>query len=83
MGYLIWMMQIFTNLVDNALTHTPAGGKVHLVVRPHGDQAVEVLVQDTGKGISLGPTSYPAFLNGLIRWSKSCTQDKASARSGI
>lgn len=47
------LMQVFSNLVDNALNHTPEGGRVHLVVRPHHDQAVEVLVQDTGKGISL------------------------------
>lgn len=45
------LMQVFSNLVDNALNHTPTGGRVHLVVRPHGEKAVEVLVQDTGKGI--------------------------------
>lgn len=46
------LMQVFTNLVDNALTHTPAGGRVHLAVREHGEEAVEAMVQDTGKGIS-------------------------------
>ncbi len=46
------LMQVFTNLTDNALTHTPSGGRVHLTVKQHGDKAVEVLVQDTGKGIA-------------------------------
>jgi two-component system, OmpR family, sensor kinase len=45
------LIQIFTNLADNALTHTSAGGRVHLSVRPHGDKAIEAIVQDTGRGI--------------------------------
>ena len=45
------LTQVFTNLTDNALTHTPSGGRVHLTVRPHGGKAVEAIVQDTGVGI--------------------------------
>ncbi|MEM7115884.1 MAG: HAMP domain-containing sensor histidine kinase [Chloroflexota bacterium] len=45
------LTQVFTNLTDNALTHTPTGGRVHLLVRRHGGQAVEGIVQDTGAGI--------------------------------
>lgn len=45
------LTQVFTNLADNALTHTSAGGRVHLMVRPHGGKAVEGIVQDTGIGI--------------------------------
>jgi two-component system sensor histidine kinase ResE len=45
------LAQIVTNLLDNALTHTPAGGRVHLSLRPHGPEAVEIAVQDTGMGI--------------------------------
>ncbi|MCI0398810.1 MAG: HAMP domain-containing histidine kinase [Chloroflexi bacterium] len=45
------LVQIFSNLVDNALAHTPAGGRIHLSLRPYGDKAVEVVVQDTGPGI--------------------------------
>lgn len=45
------LMQVFINLTDNAITHTPAGGRVHLDVHPHGVGAVEFVVQDTGKGI--------------------------------
>ena len=45
------LVQLFTNLVDNALTHTATGGRVHLTVHPHDVGAVEAVVQDTGKGI--------------------------------
>jgi signal transduction histidine kinase len=45
------LVQLFTNLVENALAHTPVGGRIHLQVRPHGDKAVEGIVQDTGAGI--------------------------------
>ena len=45
-------MQVFTNLVENAITHTEKGGRVHLDIHPHGEAAVEFTVQDTGKGIS-------------------------------
>jgi len=45
------LMQVFTNLVDNALNHTPRDGRVHLTVRPHGEKAVEAAVQDTGRGM--------------------------------
>ncbi|MCB9419458.1 MAG: HAMP domain-containing protein [Ardenticatenaceae bacterium] len=46
------LVQVFSNLVDNALAHTPAGGRIHLQVRPHGEKAVEGIVQDTGTGIA-------------------------------
>jgi signal transduction histidine kinase len=44
------LSQVFTNLVDNALKHTPAGGQVTLRARPRGEW-VEVSVVDTGPGI--------------------------------
>ncbi|MBI3979966.1 MAG: HAMP domain-containing histidine kinase [Chloroflexi bacterium] len=42
--------QVFSNLLDNALRHTPAGGRVDLRARAAGG-AVEALVEDTGPGI--------------------------------
>jgi len=46
------LVQVFSNLVDNALDHTPDGGRIHMSVHPYGHDAVEVTVQDSGSGIS-------------------------------
>jgi signal transduction histidine kinase len=45
------LVQILTNLVDNAINHTLPGGRVHMGLKPYGDEAVELVVQDTGSGI--------------------------------
>jgi two-component system sensor histidine kinase BaeS len=44
--------QVVVNLLSNAVKFTPAGGRVHVVVQPHGDQG-RVTVSDTGRGIPL------------------------------
>jgi signal transduction histidine kinase len=44
------LAQVFTNLVDNAIQHSPAGGQVSLRLHPAGGQ-VEISVSDNGPGI--------------------------------
>lgn len=44
------LAQVFTNLVDNAIRHTPAGGQVSVWLAQEGEQ-VTVGVKDTGEGI--------------------------------
>lgn len=51
------MGQVLTNLLSNALRHSPAGGAVTVSVRPAagsspaGRNGVEIVVRDTGEGI--------------------------------
>ena len=42
--------QVFANLIDNALKHTPAGGQVRIASREAGGH-VEVAIADSGPGI--------------------------------
>jgi signal transduction histidine kinase len=43
--------RVLDNLIDNALTHTPAGGTVRVPVRRDAHQVI-LCVADTGKGIA-------------------------------
>ncbi|GEM44490.1 sensor histidine kinase [Deinococcus cellulosilyticus] len=45
------LRQVLSNLINNALQHTPEGGNISLTVQRKDGQA-EVQVQDTGSGIS-------------------------------
>jgi two-component system phosphate regulon sensor histidine kinase PhoR len=47
------LTQVALNLVDNALRHTPAGGRVTVAVGRDGDEAF-LRVRDTGIGIPFG-----------------------------
>jgi two-component system, OmpR family, phosphate regulon sensor histidine kinase PhoR len=44
------LRQILTNLFDNALRHTPTGGRIHVEVTP-ADGGTELTVTDSGAGI--------------------------------
>ncbi len=44
--------EVLANLLDNALRHTPAGGRVELAASRHGG-SVELAVADSGEGIAL------------------------------
>ncbi|WP_200958947.1 sensor histidine kinase [Nocardioides sp. Root190] len=60
------MLQVLTNLLDNALRHTPPGGAVMIRRRQAADGAVEVSVADTGDGIPEGqlPHLFERFYRG-------------------
>lgn len=45
------LTQLVLNLLDNALRHTPAGGRITLAVEPT-DDGVTLVVSDTGSGIA-------------------------------
>jgi len=46
------MTQVLTNILDNALRHTPEGGRITLAAKEVNDM-VELSVQDSGPGLSL------------------------------
>jgi len=41
-----------SNLLDNGLRHTPAGGRISIVIRKGNGDGVEIRVEDTGCGIT-------------------------------
>jgi len=43
--------QVFSNLLDNALKHSPAGGEVNIIGRNTTSSTVEITVADSGPGI--------------------------------
>jgi len=58
----VWMdrgrlIQILSNLLNNAIVHTPAGGRVAVIVKRRSTQ-VRIEVQDTGDGIDMRHLPY-------------------------
>lgn len=74
------LAQVFTNLVDNALTYTPAGGSVHLAVRA-GDGYVEGEVADDGQGIP--EEELPRVFERFYRLDKSRVREDGRRGSGL
>ncbi|HEY9689672.1 MAG TPA: HAMP domain-containing sensor histidine kinase, partial [Coleofasciculaceae cyanobacterium] len=61
---LLW--RLFTNLLDNALTYTPRGGDVRLVLTANPrDRLAQIQVRDTGIGIA--PADLPHVFDRLWR----------------
>jgi two-component system sensor histidine kinase TctE len=50
-GNALMLRELLSNLIDNALRYTPAGGSVTVRVRRDGDQSL-LEVEDTGPGIA-------------------------------
>ncbi len=50
------LAQVFTNLIDNAIKHTPAGGRILVEAGPDRSEVL-IKVEDTGVGIPAGDLS--------------------------
>jgi signal transduction histidine kinase len=44
--------QALSNLIANALRHTPSGGAISIQVEPSAGDAIRIIVRDTGSGIA-------------------------------
>jgi signal transduction histidine kinase len=69
-----------TNLLDNALAHTPPGGRVVLSVRSQGARAV-VRVSDNGSGIA--PADLPRIFERFYRADKARPRDAKGSGLGL
>ncbi|WP_432359114.1 ATP-binding protein [Sporosarcina sp. UB5] len=72
--------QVFTNLIDNAIRHTPDGGKVTVGVERKGD-IVEISVADTGSGIP--EEDLPFIFERFYKADKARTRGKGGTGLGL
>lgn len=74
------LIQIFTNLANNALAHTPPGGNVKLVTRAV-DGWIEGIVADTGPG--LPEEELPRIFERFYRLEKSRARGEDGRGAGL
>ena len=72
--------EIFTNLIDNAIRHTPANGTVTISLMEHGQGAV-ISVEDTGDGIP--EEDLPFVFERFYKADKARTRGKSGTGIGL
>lgn len=72
--------QVFTNLIDNAIRHTPDEGKVTISVERKGEMA-EISVSDTGSGIPV--EDLPFIFERFYKADKARTRGKGGTGLGL
>jgi signal transduction histidine kinase len=79
-GEMNKLQRVITNLVQNAIRHTPSGGSISLAtqVAPEG---VQVEVTDTGEGIA--PEDLPHIFEQFFRGEKSRSRETGGAGLGL
>ncbi len=73
--------QVISNLVENALTHTPEGGTVTVSVKHAGPDAIEASIHDTGRGIP--EELLPRVFDQFYRVDKSRSRSTGGAGLGL
>ncbi len=74
------MMQVLGNLISNALSHTPEGGKIHLKADQVQDW-VDLIIQDTGAGIA--PEVMPHIFDRFYRGDKAREEHEGESGLGL
>lgn len=74
------MMQVFGNLITNALRYTPAGGEICLMARAEGSQVI-LAVRDNGSGIAA--EELPFIFDRFHRADKSRHTDQGESGLGL
>lgn len=75
------LTQVLTNLLDNALRHTPTGGHVDVDIQSLDNQLVLIDVRDTGDGISA--EHLPHVFERFYRADPSRARDHGGAGLGL
>ncbi len=75
------MRQVLRNLLDNALRHTPSGGRVSVSVQPGGRGVVTTSVTDTGSGIR--PEDLPHVFEHFFKADPSRERSKSGSGIGL
>lgn len=76
----IKIQRVVTNLVQNAVRHTPAHGTIELSARPVAE-GVQVSISDTGEGIA--PDDLPYVFDQFFRGEKSRSRETGGAGLGL
>jgi signal transduction histidine kinase len=79
-GDRVKLRQLFLNLLDNAIRHTPQGGSIFVSLNKQGDSAY-VSVRDTGVGIS--EEHLPHIFERFYRVDKSRSRSEGGAGLGL
>jgi two-component system, OmpR family, sensor histidine kinase BaeS len=74
------VVQVLTNLLENALHHTPLGGRV-VVEAEGGDDAATFKVTDTGEGIA--PEHLPHVFERFYRAEKARSRESGGSGVGL
>jgi heavy metal sensor kinase len=79
-GDASWLTQLALNLLDNALRHTPGGGRVSIAVATAQDGAT-LTVSDTGSGIA--PEHLPHLFERFYRADDARSRESGGAGLGL
>ena len=72
------LAQVFANLIDNSVSHTPACGTVTISARPASEGVIEVTVTDTGEGIP--PEAISRIFERFYQVDKARSRDRKRSR---